>query len=270
MTDRSLEGRIAIVTGGAGGIGAATCRALAAAGMKVVVADVTRERGEALARELRDAGRTALYEHLDVASEAAWNAARTRVVKELGAPPLVLVHNAGVDVVKDSFATTPDDWDRIFNVNMKGMYLGCRALGKDMHEEALRAGRHASVITMSSICGLIGVAFQTAYCASKGAVRLYTKALALEYAALGMKVRVNSIHPGTVDTAFAAQCLKELGEVGFAPSPSEARAAIARAHPIGHMAEPEEIADAIVFLASNQSRFMTGSELVVDGGYTAQ
>lgn len=269
MTDRSLEGRVALVTGGAGGIGAATCRALATAGMKVAVADVTPERGEALAAELRGSGRNALYLNLDVASEAAWTAARERVTKDLGTP-LVLVHNAGVDVVKDSFATTPDDWDRIFNVNMKGMYLGCRALGKDMHAEAERVGRHASVITMSSICGLIGVAFQTAYCASKGAVRLYTKALALEYAALGMKVRVNSIHPGTVDTAFAAQCLKELGEVGFAPSPSEARAAIARAHPIGHMAEPEEIADAIVFLASNQSRFMTGSELVVDGGYTAQ
>jgi NAD(P)-dependent dehydrogenase (short-subunit alcohol dehydrogenase family) len=191
------------------------------------------------------------------------------VLAEFGTPA-VLVNNAGIDVVRDTFDTTPEQWDRIFAVNMKGMYLGVRALAKDMHETAQHRGKHASIINMSSICGLIGVAFQTAYCASKGAVRLYTKALALELAALGLKVRVNSIHPGTVDTAFAAQCLKELGEVGFAPSPAEARAAIARAHPIGHMAEPEEIADAIVFLASDESRFMTGSELVVDGGYTAQ
>lgn len=269
MSSGSLRGAVAVVTGGAGGIGAATCRQLARAGACVVIADVAVAAGEALAKQLQSEGLIASFHHLDVASEASWQALRTRVLADHGAPA-VLVNNAGVDVVKDTFATTPDDWDRIFAINMKGMYLGVRAFGKDMHEVAVRTGRMSSIVNMSSICGLIGVAFQTAYCASKGAVRLYTKALALEFAALGLKVRVNSIHPGTVDTAFSAQCLKELGEVGFAPSPSEARAAIARAHPIGHMAEPDEIADAIVFLASHESRFMTGSELVVDGGYTAQ
>ena len=109
-----------------------------------------------------------------------------RVLAELGTPS-VLVNNAGIDVVRNTFDTTPEQWDRIFAVNMKGMYLGVRALAKDMHEAAVRDGRHASVVNMSSICGLIGVAFQTAYCASKGAVRLYTKALALEMAALGLK-----------------------------------------------------------------------------------
>jgi NAD(P)-dependent dehydrogenase (short-subunit alcohol dehydrogenase family) len=269
MTQGRLQDRTAIVTGGAGGIGAATCRQLARAGAKVVVTDVADAAGEAFAAALRSEGHRAVYQRLDVASEASWRSLRARVLAEYGAPA-VLVNNAGIDVVKDTFATTPDEWDRIFGVNMKGMYLGVRTLGKDMHEVAVRSGRRSSIVNMSSICGLIGVAFQTAYCASKGAVRLYTKALALEFAALGLQVRVNSIHPGTVDTAFAAQCLKELGEVGFAPSPAEARAAIARAHPIGHMAEPDEIADAIVFLASDESRFMTGSELVVDGGYTAQ
>lgn len=269
MTQGRLQDVTAIVTGGAGGIGAATCRQLARAGAKVVVTDVTDAAGEALAAQLRGEGRQAIYQRLDVASEGSWQALRTRVLAEYGAPA-VLVNNAGIDVVKDTFATTPDEWDRIFGVNMKGMYLGVRALARDMHEVAVRRGRRSSIVNMSSICGLIGVAFQTAYCASKGAVRLYTKALALEFSALGLQVRVNSIHPGTVDTAFAAQCLKELGEVGFAPSPAEARAAIARAHPIGHMAAPDEIADAIVFLASDESRFMTGSELVVDGGYTAQ
>lgn len=269
MTQGRLQDVTAIVTGGAGGIGAATCRQLARAGAKVVIADVAEASGEQLAAQLQQQGLAAAFQRLDVASDASWQALRTRVLADFGAPG-VLVNNAGIDVVKDSFATTPDEWDRLFAVNMKGMYLGCRALAKDMHEVSVRRGRLSSIVNMSSICGLIGVAFQTAYCASKGAVRLYTKALALEYAALGIKVRVNSIHPGTVDTAFAAQCLKELGEVGFAPSPSEARAAIARAHPIGHMADPDEIADAIVFLACDESRFLTGSELVADGGYTAQ
>lgn len=269
MITGRLQDQIAIVTGGAGGIGAATCRQLAAAGAIVVVTDITDAAGEAVAAGIRAAGQRAIYQRLDVADEASWQALRTRVLAELGVPS-VLVNNAGIDVVRSTFDTTPEQWDRLFAVNMKGMYLGVRALAKDMHEAAVRDGRHASVVNMSSICGLIGVAFQTAYCASKGAVRLYTKALALEMSALGLKVRVNSIHPGGVDTAFSTQCIKELGEVGFAPSPAEARAALARAHPIGHMAEPEEIADAIVFLASDESRFMTGSELVVDGGYTAQ
>ncbi len=269
MTIGRLQNQVAIVTGGAGGIGAATCRQIAAAGAIVVVTDISDTAGEAVAGGIRAAGQLAVYQRLDVTEEGSWRALRTRVLSDFGVPS-VLVNNAGIDVVRNTFDTTPEQWERIFAVNMKGIYLGVRTFAKDMHEAAVRDNRHSSVVNMSSICGLIGVAFQTAYCASKGAVRLYTKALALEFAALGLKVRVNSIHPGTVDTAFAAQCLKELGEVGFAPSPAEARAAIARAHPIGHMAEPDEIADAIVFLASNESRFMTGSELVVDGGYTAQ
>ena len=265
----SNKRRVAIVTGGAGGIGAATCRALAKAGYSVVITDVNTVAGEALAEEIVAAGQEAWYYDLDVGSETAWQSLRHKTLAEHGRP-VVLVNNAGIDVVKDIFGTTVEDWDRLFRVNMTGMFIGAKTFAKDMHAEAEVTKVHGSIINMSSICGLIGVAFQVAYCASKGAVRLFTKALALEFSALGLKVRVNSIHPGTVDTAFAAQCLKELGEVGFAPSPSEAREAIARAHPIGHMAEPEEIADAIVFLASNASRFMTGSELVADGGYTAQ
>jgi NAD(P)-dependent dehydrogenase (short-subunit alcohol dehydrogenase family) len=269
LVDHQGQPLIAIVTGGAGGIGSATCRQLARAGAAVIITDVQTAAGERLAAELQGEGLRASYRDLDVGSEQSWQALREWVLAEHGRPA-ILVHNAGIDVVKDLMATTVADWNRLFQVNMTGMFIGCQVFTADLHAEAERTGRHASVVTMSSICGLIGVAFQTAYCATKGAVRLFSKALALEYAALGRKIRVNSIHPGTVDTAFSAQCLKELGEVGFAPSPEEARAAIARAHPIGHMAQPEEIADAIVFLASDASRFMTGSELVPDGGYTAQ
>lgn len=272
LIDREGKGLLAIVTGGAGGIGAATCRQLAKAGARVVATDVQTARGKALVAEMQSEGLQVWYHDLDVGSEQSWHALRAWIASAEGpqGQPAILVNNAGIDVVKDLMATTVEDWNRLFQVNMTGMFIGCKTFTDDMHAEAERTGRHASVINMSSICGLIGVAFQTAYCASKGAVRLFSKALALEYSALGKKIRVNSIHPGTVDTAFAAQCLKELGEVGFAPSPEEARAAIARAHPIGHMADPVEIADAIVYLASDASRFMTGSELVPDGGYTAQ
>ena len=140
----------------------------------------------------------------------------------------------------------------------------------ERHGAGQAAGVRSSVVNMSSICGNVGVAFQSAYSATKGAVRMFTKAAAVEFGTLGLQLRINSIHPGTVDTAFAAQCLTELGEAGFAPSPDEARAAIRAAHPIGDMAQGHDIADAIVFLASDLSRFMTGSEMLVDGGYTAQ
>jgi len=272
LVDREGMGLLAIVTGGAGGIGVATCRQLAKAGARVVMTDVNTAQGEVQVAAMRAEGLLVWYHDLDVGTEESWAALREWIGSPDGPQgrPAILVNNAGIDVVKDLMATSVDDWNRLFQVNMTGMFIGCKALTEDMHAEAERTGRHASVINMSSICGLIGVAFQTAYCATKGAVRLFSKALALEYAALGRKIRVNSIHPGTVDTAFAAQCLRELGEVGFAPSPEEARAAIARAHPIGHMADPDEIADAIVYLASEASRFMTGSELVPDGGYTAQ
>lgn len=269
FSSRSGQPLVAVVTGGAGGIGASTCRRLAESGMRVICADVDDETGSQVARQLQVEGLATEYRSLDVGSEEAWLEFREWLLECYG-PPMVLVNNAGIDVVRDIFNTTLEDWDRLFRVNSTAMFLGSRTFAKDMHALAESEGRFASIVNMSSICGLIGVAFQTAYCATKGSVRLFTKALALECSALGLKVRVNSIHPGTVDTAFAAQCLKELGEVGFAPSPDEARAAIAGAHPIGHMASSEEIADAIVFLASDASRFMTGSELVVDGGYTAQ
>ncbi|MEZ5500076.1 MAG: SDR family oxidoreductase [Steroidobacteraceae bacterium] len=260
---------IAVVTGGAGGIGAATCRALARTGRAVVCADIATEAGARFASDCQSENLAVSFQPLDVSDEQSWHRLRD-VLAAMGQQPAILVNNAGIDVVKDIFATTGEDWDRLFRVNMKGMFLGAKVLARDMHAWALANDQHASIINMSSICGLIGVPFQTAYCATKGAVRMFSKALALELAALKLRIRVNSIHPGSVDTAFAAQCLKELGEVGFAPSPEEARAAIDRAHPIGQMAKPEEIADAIVFLASEQSRFMTGSELVVDGGYTSQ
>lgn len=269
LVDGQGRARLAVVTGGAGGIGAATCRRLAEAGAAVLVTDVQTAAGEKLAAELRAAGHAAWFHNLDVGSEDAWRSVRQAGLAHHGRAS-ILVNNAGIDVVRDMAGTSLADWDRLFRVNSTGMFLGMKAFTDDLHEEAVATGQLSSVINMSSICGLIGVAFQVAYCATKGSVRLMSKAAALEYAALGKKIRVNSIHPGTVDTAFSAQCLKELGEVGFAPSPAEARAAIARAHPIGHMAEPDEIADAIVFLASDASRFLTGSELTPDGGYTAQ
>jgi len=261
--------RVALVTGGAGGIGSATARALASHGAVVMVTDIDAAAAGQVADAIVAAGGDACAQRLDVGDPASWQAAR-QTVRDRWGELSVLVNNAGVDVIKSVADTSLEDWDRLFRINSTGMFLGTQCFLDDLHASGERSGVHSSIINMSSICGNIGVAFQSAYCATKGAVRMFTKAAAVEFGSLGKCVRINSIHPGTVDTAFAAQCLKELGEAGFAPSPEEARAAIRAAHPIGHMAEADEIADSIVFLASNLSRFMTGSEMLVDGGYTAQ
>lgn len=264
-----LTPRVALVTGGAGGIGSATALALAHHGAAVMVTDVNVDAAERVADAIRSAGGDAYAHYLDVGDLASWQAVR-QVVRDRWGELSVLVNNAGVDVIKSVADTSLEDWDRLFRINSTGMFLGTQCFLDDLHASGARSGIHSSIINMSSICGNIGVAFQSAYCATKGAVRMFTKAAAVEFGSLGKCVRINSIHPGTVDTAFAAQCLKELGEAGFAPSPEEARAAIKAAHPIGHMAQADEIADSIVFLASNLSRFVTGSEMLVDGGYTAQ
>ena len=261
--------RVALVTGGAGGIGSATAKALAHHGAAVMVADIDASAAAEVASAIGATGGDACAHYLDVGDPASWQAAR-QAVQERWGELSVLVNNAGVDVIKSVADTSLEDWDRLFRINSTGMFLGTQCFLDDLHASGQRTGIHSSIINMSSICGNIGVAFQSAYCATKGAVRMFTKAAAVEFGSLGKCVRVNSIHPGTVDTAFAAQCLKELGEAGFAPSPEEAREAIKAAHPIGHMAQGDEIADAIVFLASNLSRFVTGSEMLVDGGYTAQ
>ncbi len=261
--------RVALVTGAAGGIGAATAHALARHGAQVVVTDVEQASLTALAASIRAAGGEASACALDVGDPLSWQQAREHVQATFGNLS-ILVNNAGIDVVRSVADTTLADWERLFRVNSTGMFLGTQCFLDDLHVAGEAAGVRSSIVNMSSICGNIGVAFQTAYCATKGAVRMFTKAAAVEFGALDRMVRINSIHPGTVDTAFAAQCLTELGEAGFAPSPAEAREAIRAAHPIGNMAQGDEIADAILFLASDLSRFMTGSEMLVDGGYTAQ
>ena len=261
--------RITLVTGGAGGIGSATAHALAHHGASVVVTDLDAQAVAAVVESILGQGGEASGCVLDVGDPASWEAAR-QFVRDSYGDLSVLVNNAGVDVIKSVADTTLADWERLFRINSTGMFLGTKCFLDDLHHVGERSGVLSSIINMSSICGNIGVPFQTAYCATKGAVRMFTKAAAVEFGSLGKRVRVNSIHPGTVDTAFAAQCLKELGEAGFAPSPAEAREAIRAAHPIGNMACGDEIADSIVFLASDLSRFMTGSEMIVDGGYTAQ
>ena len=254
MTGR-VAGKVAIITGGASGIGAETARRLAREGASVVLADLDAEAGEAVAAEIAAQGHTAAFIAHDVTSEAAWASLMQTAVARFGRLD-VLVNCAGISGDRPLLKGRYDVWKRIMAVNLDGAYLGLAAAAPIM----VKAGS-GSIVNISSLAGKVGIAGAPAYCASKGGVALLTKAAALELAPHG--VRVNSVHPGFIATPMVENSLAR------DPNGETRRAAQAARHPLGRYGQPREIADGIVFLASDESSFMTGSELVIDGGYTA-
>jgi NAD(P)-dependent dehydrogenase (short-subunit alcohol dehydrogenase family) len=249
---RRLEGRVALVTGAASGIGEATARRLAAEGAVVAVTDVQDEAGEQTAAAIRADGGDALYVHLDVADEASWRSALEHVLAERGRLD-VLVNNAGMGDLATIEETAVADWERTIAIDQTGVFLGMKTCA-----EALKASGHGSVVNISSIFGTSG-GFGTspAYHAAKGAVRTLTKNVALHWASEG--VRVNSIHPGFIRTPILDQARG-----------TEVWEAMTASTPMGRLGEPEEIAAAVAYLASDDASFVTGAELYVDGGYIAR
>ncbi|PKB79821.1 MAG: cyclopentanol dehydrogenase [SAR202 cluster bacterium Io17-Chloro-G9] len=248
-----LDGKVALISGGARGQGAAEARLFAREGAKVVIGDVLDPEGTRVAAEIAESGGDALYVHLDVTHEEDWRSAIGEAISSYGRLD-VLVNNAGIwrrGRVED---TTVEDWDTILDVNAKGVFLGTKQAIPEM-----RKAGGGSIINISSTAGLVGGPRSSAYTASKGAVRLFTKATAVQYAGEG--IRANSIHPGAIDTVMIQQVWQ--GEE------QNREAAIART-PLGRIGTPEDIAYGVLFLASDESSFMTGSELVIDGGSTAQ
>ena len=248
-----LDGKVALVTGAAGGMGAAEARLFAREGAKVVLTDIQDELGKKVARELEDAGHTATYMHLDVASEDEWRKVIAATVK-LHGKLNVLVNNAGTSGPLVRLHEYPtQDWDRVMAVNATGVFLGTKHAIPEM-----RKAGGGSIINVSSIYGLVGSAVEAAYPASKGAVRIFSKAAAIQYAK--ENIRVNSLHPGFIDTPQSAKLVHD---------PVERKKLIERT-PLGRIAMPEDIAPGALFLASDESSYITGAELVMDGGITAQ
>jgi NAD(P)-dependent dehydrogenase (short-subunit alcohol dehydrogenase family) len=256
-----LQGRVALVTGASRGIGEATARALAAAGARVIVTDLA-DTG-ALATELGGLAR-----RQDVTSENEWTETIAFARAEAGGLD-ILVNNAGV--LSRGLGRITDvsleEWRRVHSANVEGVFLGCKHAIPALAERAAQWRGGAAIVNLSSVAGLVGFAGGACYGASKGAVRLMTKCLALELAP--MKIRVNSVHPGVIDTLMGREVV-----TGFATATgtgeNEARARVDHLHPMGHMGAVTDIAEAIVYLASDKAAFMTGSEMVVDGGLTAQ
>lgn len=247
-----VSGKVAVVTGGASGLGEAMVRVLAANGAKVVIADLNAGQGEKLAAAVIRDGGEAIFVPLDVADEVQWEQAMRQTVARFGKLN-ILVNNAGIAPVGDmdmDYAL----WKKVISVNLDGTFLGTRAAIRTIHQ----CGERGSIINISSTMGMVAEPTTAAYSASKGGVRALTKAAAMHCAAKGLPIRVNSIHPG--------MCLTPLVESYLAEHPA-ARQAQINSHPIGHLGEAEDIAYGVLFLASEESKFMLGSELVIDGGY---
>lgn len=265
---KRLEGRTALVTGAARGIGAATAKRLASEGARIVVGDLLDELGANITAEIKAAGAQAEYLRMDVTRESDWSAACQMAQSRFGGLD-ILVNNAGVVLPASIDETSLDDWRRTHAVNVEGVFLGIRTCTPLLKE----GGRHwpggAAIVNLSSIAGLIGSPRMPAYSASKGAVRLLTKSVALEFGQKKYPIRINSVHPGVVDTDMG-QIVVDLVKKRSATDEAAARALLVALHPIGRLGKPEDIAHAIAFLCSDDAAFITGSELVVDGGYTAQ
>ncbi|WP_149539229.1 SDR family NAD(P)-dependent oxidoreductase [Siccirubricoccus phaeus] len=254
----TLQGKAALVTGAASGIGAATARALARDGADVLLTDIDDTRGEALAAELRGAGAKARYLRQDVTEEPRWIEVVTAAEQEFGRLD-ILVSNAGIGIIVPLEEMPLAEWRRQMAINVDGVFLSIKHSAP-----ALRRAGGGSMVLLSSVAGLRGSAGLAGYSASKGAVRLLAKSAALELAA--DHIRVNSVHPGIIATPIWQKLPANPLSGRNAPiDPKDMAAGV----PLGYPAAPEEVAEGIAWLASDAARYVTGSELVIDGGMTA-
>ncbi len=253
-----MKGKAALVTGAAKGLGEATAAMLAREGARVMLTDVDESGVKAAAERIVKSGGDASFLAHDVSSEDDWRRVMAETMRRFGQLD-ALVNNAGVALGESVERTTLEQWRWLLSINLDGVFLGTR-----FAIEAMKPARRGSIINLSSIEGLVGDPNLAAYNASKGGVRLFTKSAALHCARSGYNIRVNSVHPGYILTPMVEGYAEASGDA------SAAKSALAALHPLGHIGEPNDIAYGILYLASDESKFVTGAELVIDGGYTAQ
>lgn len=256
-----LKGKVALITGAACGIGKAHALVFAQQGAKVVITTGHKvEEGEALARQIQDAGGEAVFLKLDVRKESEWESVVRKILATYGQLD-ILVNNAGISLAKVIEETSLEEWNQVMDVNAKGVFLGTRTAIMAMKFNK----KGGSIINISSIDANIGESVLPAYCASKGAVRALTKSAALSCAEGNLSIRVNSVNPGYIHTELAE---KEAYDSGL--TIEQYLEKVSKMHPIGRIGKPEDVAYMSLYLASNESSWVTGAEFTVDGGYTAQ
>ncbi|MDR3691860.1 MAG: glucose 1-dehydrogenase [Fimbriimonas sp.] len=253
-----VKGKVAIITGSALGIGQACAKLLAAEGAAVAVTDVNDEAGQCLVDEICEAGGTAGFWHLDVSNEREVTAV-TQMVRTKFGPTTILVNNAGVGgTEKPTHEVTADEWDNLMAINAKGVFLCTKHVLPQM-----MSVKRGSIVNLSAIYGLVGASQMAPFRASKGAVQWLTKTDAITYARYG--IRVNTIHPGFISTPMTENHLAARGD-----DSEDTKIAAQRLHPMGRMGDPEDVAFGVLYLASDESRFVSGAELVIDGGFSAR
>ncbi|MEM7425465.1 MAG: glucose 1-dehydrogenase [Pseudomonadota bacterium] len=259
-----LDGKVALISGGAKGIGAATAHLMAQAGARVVIGDVLADEGEETAGKI---GEAAEFTRLDVTKETAWQHAAALAVERFGRLD-VLVNNAGYFLGKSIEDATLEEWNAMSAINMTGVFLGTKHCADALREAGRESPHGSSIVNLSSIAGLVGAPLDPLYSMTKGGVTLFTKSQAVVFASRGDRIRVNAVHPGVIDTEMGQKTIDVRAASKKGDRASAAREAEVR-HPMGRLGTVDDIAKAIVFLASDDSGFMTGSSMVVDGGLTA-
>jgi NAD(P)-dependent dehydrogenase (short-subunit alcohol dehydrogenase family) len=263
-----MQGRVALVTGSARGIGGATAECLHADGATVVLSDLAPE-GDPHIRDMLDGLAGAAYLQLDVTNAESWQAARDRIEDAFGRLD-ILVNNVGAEMSGPLQDIDYADWRRIMAINVDSVFLGVKTLQPLLAATGATTPYGSSIVNLSSIMGLVAVANASSYNTAKGAVRLFTKSIAIEFAEAEIPIRANSIHPSFVDTEMLRGGIAALAAKLRDTAPQQLIDAFERGIPFRRLAQPGEIARAIAFLASDDSSYMTGSELVVDGGWTAR
>lgn len=264
MTSYQLAGRKALVTGGSRGLGAGMAEALAAAGASVAIGDILEDEGKQTAQALRDSGATAEFVPLDVTDDASWTSAVGTVVDALGGLDIV-VNNAGIEITSLVTELDPADVRRMLDVNVLGTALGLKHALRAMRPGGA-AGNGGSVINVASVAATIAFPGISVYSATKSGIDRLTRVAAAESGKLGYGVRVNCIYPGLTPTAMGNQLAVDCAELGLFPSPEAAAGAVVELTPLGRLGQVDDMADAVVFLASDASKFITGAGLPVDGG----
>ncbi|GFE74832.1 glucose 1-dehydrogenase [Novosphingobium sp. TCA1] len=269
LGSQRLKGRVALVSGGLRGIGLACVERFLAEGAEVVLTDLEAQDSALVGETLGRLGQAASYVQANVTSEDDWQVVLDAVTQRHGKLH-ILVNNAGIDLTGPVAETSLEGWRRIMSINVDGVFLGVRTFVPLMAASGAEVPGGASIINVSSIMGLVGMSEVSGYNASKGAVRLFTKSIALEFAGKQMPIRANSLHPGFVMTPLLREGFQRWVDKGVAEKPQDLVDLMSGKTPMGRLAEPSELASAVFFLASSDSSYMTGAELVVDGGWTAQ